>query len=180
MNGDCCHRLNRAGKAQILAEAQHGFHAGIRAWSKIHVGQQLAAVRGRLFHGGRDAFAALAKGSLLPGGHQAGLQFGCAAGAVGNHYQGSVFQPAQQGTVSGRAQGPCPVVLLCVGVAWLGRQPLHYFVQRVQGEVHNSASADTDVFTKRGQERRAHRLNRVAAGKYRWYGESAVAVGVDV
>ena len=43
MNGDGGHRLNGAGKAQILAEAQHGFHAGIRAWSKIHVGQQLAA-----------------------------------------------------------------------------------------------------------------------------------------
>ena len=114
MNGNGRYRLHRTGKAQVLAEAKHGFHAGIGVRGKIDARQQFAAVGGRVFHRGRESLAALAKGSRLPGRHQARLELGRRAGAVGDHHQRPVFKPAQQGPVGGRTQRPGPVVLLRV------------------------------------------------------------------
>ena len=173
MECDGGHRLHRAGKAQILAEAEHGLHAGIGAGRKIDAGQQFAAIGGRLFDRGRDALAALAKGSLLAGGHQAGLQPGMRAGAVGDNHQRTILKPAQQGAVGGRAQGPGPVVLLRVAGARLSRQPLHRLVKGVQREIDDGVGADADVFAQRGQKPGAHGLDRIAAGQDRGDGEAA-------
>ena len=52
MNGHGRHRLHRAGKAQVLAETKHGFHAACGVGCKINTGQQLAAVGRRLFYCG--------------------------------------------------------------------------------------------------------------------------------
>ena len=114
MNGNGSHRLNRTGKTQILAEAQHRFHARGRVGGKIHLRQQFAAVGRCLFHRGGKAFAALAKRSLLPGSHKARLQLRRCPGTIGHHHQRTIFKPAKKGAVGSRAQRPGPVVLLCI------------------------------------------------------------------
>ena len=164
MNRNRSHRLHRSGKAQILAEPEHGLHAGIAARRKIDAGQQLPAVGGRLFDRGGDALAALAEYACLPGGHQAGLQPAMRPGTVGDDHQRTVLQPAQQRAIGGRTQRPRPVVLLRIAGARFGRQPLHHLVQGIQGQVDNGVGADANVFPERGQKPCAHRLDRIPAG----------------
>jgi hypothetical protein len=65
VQGDGDDRLHGAGKAHILAEAEHGLHASIRVRSKINAGQQFAAIGRRFFDCGGDALAVLAEGALL-------------------------------------------------------------------------------------------------------------------
>ena len=164
MDGNGSYRLHRTGKSEVLAESEHGFQAGIGVWGKIHAGQQLAAVGGRVFHRRREPFAALAKGSCLSGCHEAGFEFGGGAGAVRDDDQGPVLKPAQQGPVGGRAERPGPVVLLGAAGARLSGQPLHDFIESVEGEVDDGAGADANILTQGGQIGHAHGLDPVTAG----------------
>ena len=50
-----------------------------------------------------------------------------------------------------------------IGGARLSRQPLHHFIESVQGEIDDGAAADPHIFAQRGQERSAHRLDCIAA-----------------
>ena len=145
---DSSHRLHGTSKTKILAETEHGLHAGIGTGSEINAGQQLAAVGRCLLHCGGNALTALAEGALLTAGHQAGLQLGMHAGALGDNHQRTILKPAQQRTVGGRAQGPGPIVLLGIPGARLCRKPLHRLVQAVQCEVDDGVGMDADVFAE--------------------------------
>ena len=170
---------DRAGKSQILAEAQHRFHAGVAVRRKIHARQQLAAARWRVLDGHREALAVFAKGSGLAGGHDPRLQLRSRAGALRIHNQRPIFKPAQQRPVGGGAQGPGPIVLGRVAGTRFGRQPLNHFVEGVKREVDDRAGADLDILALRRQERRSHGLQNVTPGCQRGDEKAAFAVGVS-
>jgi len=132
-----------------------------------------------LLYRGCKPLTALSECAFLPDGNQTRLQFGRCAGAIGNDNKGTIFKPAQQGTIGRRAQRPLPVVLLHCGRAWLRRKPLHHFVKRVEGEIDHRAGTDPHVFAQRRQKRLPQRFDGVMSGGDRANGEASVDVSVD-
>ncbi len=129
--------------------------------------------------GSGQALAAFAKGALAAGGHQARLESGLRAGAVGDDNERAILKPAQQGPVGCRAQGPGPIVFLRVGGAGLGGEPLHHFIESIEREVDDSGAANAHILTQRRQKRSAHGLDGIAAGQNRRDAELALVIGVD-
>ena len=168
MNGNRGHRLHGAGKTQILAEAEHRFHAGIGAGRKIDAGQQFAAVGRRVFNRRGNALAALAEGSLLwPVAIRRAFSLGCAPDPSETTTSGPSSSQRSRGRLAAERSVQAQSSFWAFAGARLRRQPLHHFIQRVQREIDNGAVANAHIFAQRRQKRRAHRLHRIAAGQNR-------------